>query len=459
MILDADLPQLFPPQAMLQGALSMSDHDSKSTPSPSRRQFIRNTSTGLAAGAVVGSLARPQLVHAAGDETIKVGLIGCGGRGSGAAINAMHADENMKLTAMADLFDDRLQRSRRNIRTAAEGEDMGQKFDVKDEYCFSGFDAYQKVMETDVDVVILASTPHFRPRHLEAAIDAGKHVFCEKPVAVDGPGVRRVLESARKAKEKNLSIVSGLCWRYDLGVRETVQRVMDGAIGDIVAIHTNYLAGTLWHRGRKPEWSEMEYQIRNWLYFTWLSGDHIVEQHIHSLDKAVWLMNDQLPTRCFGLGGRQVRTDEKWGNIYDHHAVCYEFEKGPKVFSYTRQMSNCENNVDDYILGTRGKAALLSFSIDSEGNQWKYDGPRPSMYDVEHKELFAGIRSGDIINNGNYMAMSTLMAIMGRMACYTGEVIHGEKAMNSTEDLTPDKYEFGDVVVPEVAMPGVSRFS
>ena len=234
---------------------------------------------------------------------------------------------------------------------------------------------------------------------------------------------------------------------------------MDGAIGDIVAIHTNYLAGTLWHRGRKPEWSEMEYQLRNWMYFTWLSGDHIVEQHIHSLDKAVWLMNDQLPTRCFGLGGRQVRTGEKWGNIYDHHAVCYEFDNGPKVFSYTRQMTNCHTNVDDYILGTGGKAALLSFEIDSAGDKWKYDGPRPSMYDVEHKELFAGLRSGNHINNGEYMAHSTLMAIMGRMACYTGEVIEGEKALNSTEDLRPKSYEFGDVPVPAVPMPGITRFS
>ncbi|MCP4194873.1 MAG: Gfo/Idh/MocA family oxidoreductase [Planctomycetaceae bacterium] len=429
------------------------------SPASSRRQFMRQTSAGIATGALVGSLASSQMVHAAGEETIKVGLVGCGGRGSGAAINAMHADENMKLTVMADLFEDRLQRSRRNIRTSAEAENMGHKFDVADDHCFSGFDAYKQVMQSDVDVVILAATPHFRPKHLAAAIDAGKHVFCEKPVAVDGPGVREVMKSVKKAKEKNLSIVSGLCWRYDLGVRETVQRIRDGAIGDIVAIHTNYLAGTLWHRGRKPEWSEMEYQLRNWMYFTWLSGDHIVEQHIHSLDKAVWLMNDQLPTRCFGLGGRQVRTGEKWGNIYDHHAVCYEFDNGPKVFSYTRQMNNCHTNVDDYILGTGGKAALLSFEIDGDGDKWKYDGPRPSMYDVEHKELFAGLRSGNHINNGDYMARSTLMAIMGRMACYTGEVIEGEKALNSTEDLRPESYEFGDVPVPAVPMPGITRFS
>ena len=210
-------------------------------------------------------------------------------------------------------------------------------------------------------------------------------------------------------------------------MRETVNRIKDGAIGDLVAIHTNYLTGTLWHRGRKPEWSEMEYQIRNWLYFTWLSGDHIVEQHIHSLDKAVWLMNDELPARCFGLGGRQVRTEEKWGNIYDHHAVCYEYPNGLKVFAYTRQMSQCWNQVDDFIYGTQGTAQLLDNSIRGK-DQWKYSGPQPSMYDVEHKELFAGLRSGNHINNGVYMAHSTLMAIMGRMACYTGELIEAEKA-------------------------------
>jgi predicted dehydrogenase len=359
---------------------------------------------------------------------------------------------------MADLFGDRLERSRRNVKNSAEAEGLGQKFAVDDDHCFTGFDAYKKVMESDVDLVILAATPHFRPRHLAAAVDAGKHVFCEKPVAVDGPGVRQVLESAQKAKLKNLSIVSGLCWRYDLGVRETVNRVLDGAIGDMVAIHTNYLTGTLWHRGRKPEWSEMEYQLRNWLYFTWLSGDHIVEQHIHSLDKAVWLMNDELPARCFGLGGRQVRTEEKWGNIYDHHAVCYEFANGLKVFAYTRQMGNCHNDVNDYVLGTHGKAELLSMSIEGE-NPWKYSGPRPSMYDVEHVELFKGIRDGKPINNGIYMANSTMMAIMGRMACYTGELITGEKALYSTEDLRPESYEFGDVVIPEVPMPGRTRFS
>ena len=226
-------------------------------------------------------------------------------------------------------------------------------------------------MDTDIDVVLLCTTPHFRPVQLRAAVEAGKHVFCEKPVAVDGPGVRDVLATSKMAAEKGLNLVSGLCWRYDLGVLETMQRIQDGAIGDIRSIQENYLTGTLWHRGQDPSWSEMEYQMRNWLYFTWLSGDHIVEQHIHSLDKALWLNGDVPPARAFGLGGRQVRTDDKWGNIYDHFAVCYEWESGVKAFAYTRQMSGCYNNVDDYVLGTKGSAVILRNTIENDEGTWK----------------------------------------------------------------------------------------
>ena len=423
--------------------------------SSTRRDFMKTGTASVVGGAIVSSLS-DRMVHAASDDTLKVGLIGCGGRGSGAAMNAMRADPNVKLTAMADLFDDRLQRARKNIQASLKGAEMEDKYAVADDHAFSGFDAYKHLLETDIDVVLMASTPHFRPRHLAAAVDAGKHIFCEKPVAVDGPGVRDVMQSVQKAKEKNLSLVSGLCWRYDYGVRETVNRIKDGAIGEMKAIHTNYLAGTLWHRGRQPEWSEMEYQIRNWLYFTWLSGDHIVEQHIHSLDKCVWLMDDELPQKCFGLGGRQVRTEEKFGNIYDHHAVCYEYANGLKVFAYTRQMSGCKTDVNDYIYGTNGTAELLKFRIDGP-NAWRHEGRRPSMYDVEHKELFAGIRSGNHINNGDYMAKSTLMAIMGRMACYTGDIIDSDAALNSTEDLSPEAYEFGDVAIPKIALPGKTK--
>ena len=425
-----------------------------SSPNPSRRSFLKGSTAALVGGSLAATLGSGRMAHAAGSDTLNVGLIGCGGRGSGAAANAMRADENIKLTAMADAFGDRLASSRKMVEKR-----LGKQYAVDDDHVFVGFDSYKELIDSDVDVVLLCEPPHFRPSHLRYAIEKGKHVFCEKPVAVDGPGVRSVLETAQMAKEKDLSIVSGLCWRYDHGVRETMKRIQDGAIGDVAAIQENYLTGTLWHRGRKPEWSEMEYQMRNWYYFTWLSGDHIVEQFIHSLDKALWLNDDAPPAKCFGLGGRQVRAEEKWGHIYDHFAVCYEWESGAKAYSYTRQMKGCKNNVEDYVIGSKGRALVLAHQVEpKDGEAWKYDGPKPSMYEVEHKELFAGIRSGNHINNGTYMSYSTLLAIMGRMVCYTGQELTWDQALNSKEDLTPESYEWGDVKIPEVSMPGITKF-
>jgi len=423
-------------------------------PGASRRDFLRGSAAAVVGGALPATLGAARLAHAAADGVLKVGLIGCGGRGNGAAANAMKADPNVKLTAMGEVFPDRLEQARKVLQTS-----LKEKYAVTDDCAFSGFDAYKGVIDSGVDVVILAEPPHFRPLHLRYAIEKGKHVFCEKPVAVDGPGVRHVLETTEMAKQKNLNIVSGLCWRYDYAVRETMKRLMDGAIGDVVAMQMDYLTGVLWHRGREPEWSEMEYQLRNWYYFTWLSGDHIVEQHIHSLDKGLWLMGDKPPQRCVGLGGRQVRTDPKWGHIYDHFATCYEWENGVKMYSYTRQMAGCKNTVDDYILGTKGRAVMLKNTIQGPGGEWKYDGPKGSMYDIEHKELFAALRAGHTSNHGTYMSYSTLLAIMGRMACYTGQEVTWDMALNSKEDLSPDKYEWGDVKVPEVAMPGITKFA
>ncbi len=421
---------------------------------PDRRTFIKTSSAAVASASLASTMVGARAVHAANSETLKIGLIGCGGRGTGAAVNALRADDNVKLVAMCDVFEDRLTTSRRNLSN----HQVKDKVAVTDEMCFTGFDGYKQLIATDVDVVLLCTPPHFRPMQLRAAIEAGKHVFCEKPVAVDGPGVRSVLETTQLAKQKDLSIVSGLCWRYDLGVRETMKRIKDGAIGDVVAVQENYLTGTLWHRGRDEKWSEMEYQMRNWLYFTWLSGDHIVEQHIHSLDKSLWLMDDEPPVRCFGLGGRQVRTGAEWGHAYDHFAVCYEWASGQKTFAYTRQMKGCYNNVEDYVLGTKGNARVLKHSIEG-AESWRYRGAKPSMYDVEHKELFAGIRSGNHINNGEYMSYSTLMAIIGREACYTGQSIEWDKALNSTTELKPRAYEWGDVEIPSVAIPGQTTFS
>lgn len=415
---------------------------------PSRREFLKSGGAAVSAGTLLGTLSLARSAHAAGSDVLKVGLIGCGGRGTGAAAQALAADPQARLTALGDAFADRLQGSLENLR-----KEQPEKVQVDAEHCFVGFDAYQKVIDSGVDVVVLATPPHFRPAHLQAAIAAGKHVFCEKPVAVDAPGIRSVLESCELAKQKNLSVVSGLCWRYDYGVRETMQRVLDGAIGEIVAIQENYLAGSLWMHPRKPEWSDMEWQLRNWLYFTWLSGDHNVEQHVHSLDKAAWAMREEPPVKCFGLGGRQVRTGGEYGHIFDHHAVVYEYANGMKVFAYTRQQDGCKSDVEDYFIGTKGRAQVLRHSITGE-NAWRFTGKKNNMYQTEHDELFASIRSGNPINNGLYMARSSMLAIMGRMATYTGKEITWEQAMNSQERLGPDKYEWGQLGVPEVAQPG-----
>jgi len=370
-----------------------------------------------------------------------------------AAAQALTADPHVKLTAMGDAFADRLQSSRDNLQKM-----FSEKVEVPDDRCFVGFDAYKDVINSGVDVVVLASPPHFRPAHLAAAVAAGKHVFAEKPVAVDAAGVRSVLETCAEAKKKNLSVVSGLCYRYDLAKRETIQRVHDGAVGDIVALNVNYNANTLWMHPRKEAWSDMEWQLRNWLYFTWLSGDHNVEQHVHSLDKAAWVMHDEPPVKAWGLGGRQVRTQPEFGHIYDHHAVVYEYANGVKLFSFCRQMAGCSVDVSDYVMGTKGTADLMKHTIKSGDSSWRYRGEAPNMYQQEHDELFASIRSGNPINNGEYMSRSTMMAILGRMCTYTGQTITWEKALASAEQLGPKEYAWGKLEVPAVAMPGITQF-
>ena len=298
----------------------------------SRRDFLKSSATAAAGAALATGLAGHSNVHAAGSDVIRVGLIGCGsprgGRGRGAAQNCVTAAPGVKLVAMGDLFRDHLEFTRKDLSKL--GHD---KIDVPDDRCFVGFDAYEQVLNCkDVDLVILATPPGFRPLHIQAAVAAGKHIFAEKPVAVDAPGVRAVMQACEEAKKKNLSIVSGLCWRYDAGMREAMQRVHDGAVGDLVALQCTYNTGRLWMVRRQPEWSDMEWQIRNWLYFTWLSGDHNVEQHIHSLDKMAWVMRDECPVKASGIGGRQVRTAPEYGYIFDHHCVVYEYANGLRLF-------------------------------------------------------------------------------------------------------------------------------
>jgi predicted dehydrogenase len=431
-------------------------HTPSSAPN-TRRSFLKKSAATVVGGTVAATLtAVPRMAHASGNDILKVGLVGCGGRGSGAAVNAMNAEDNVQLTALADLFPDKIEGAYTRLQ-----KQLGDKFQVSKDGCFTGFDAYKQLIDADVDVVLLCTSPHYRPLHLRAAIDAGKHVFCEKPVAVDPPGVKSILETTELADQRGINIVSGLCWRYDFGVRETIGRIKDGAIGDIIAIHENYLTGELKHWGRQPEWSEMEYQNRNWMYFTWLSGDHICEQFVHSLDKAMWIMDEQPPEKAFGLGGRQKRTDPKWGHIYDHHAVCYEWSNGVKVFAYTRQMNGCYPDVEDYVCGTKGRAQVLikrqSGLINGEP---VFRGKKPSMYDQEHKELFESIRKGTPINNGRYMALSTAMAILGREACYTGQQITWDDMLKSETRLGPTEYKWGDDVPPSnVAIPGLTKFA
>ncbi|MBL8799981.1 MAG: Gfo/Idh/MocA family oxidoreductase [Planctomycetia bacterium] len=416
--------------------------------STTRREFLKTSAVGVAAAAI------PH-VHAAGSDVLRIGLVGCGGRGTGAGAQAGNADPNVKLVALADMFPDHLERAHKILQ-----KELKDKFDVPKERCFTGFDAYKQLIDCGVDVVVLASPPHFRPAHIKYAVEKGKHIFAEKPCAVDAPGVRAVLAAAEEAKKKNLAIVSGLCWRYDTGKRETMKQVHDGTVGDIVALQCSYNTGPLWSRERQPNWSDMEWQLRNWLYFTWLSGDFNVEQHIHSLDKMMWAMKDEPPVKAVGLGGRQVRTDPRFGHIFDHHSVVYEWGNGVKLFANCRQMANCVNDVTDHVMGTKANCDVMKHTIHVNGKPvWKFQGPPGvNMYQNEHNELFASIRQGKPINDGEWMAKSTLLAIMGRMATYTGQQITWQQALSSKENLTPAKYEFGPLSVPDVARPGITKF-
>jgi predicted dehydrogenase len=434
----------------------MANETRSTSPAPtSRRDFLK--ASGVAAAA--GALAAPA-VHAAGSDLLRVGLIGCGGRGTGAVAQALKADANVRLVAVGDAFADRWQDC---LATLGKDRHVAAKVAVASDHCFTGFDAYKHVIAAS-DVVLLCTPPHFRPLHLKAAVEAGKHVFAEKPVAVDAPGVRSVLATCAAARKKGLSVVSGLCLRYDNGFKETVRRVHDGAVGDIVALLANDYRGRIWVKPRKPGWTDMYWQMRNWYYFTWLSGDFNVEQHVHFLDVCAWAIKNMYPARAVGLGGRQVRTGPEYGQIYDHFSVVYEYADGTKLFSNCRQQPGCHNDMSAHVLGTKGRAQLSEreggLAVETPQTRWHYDGPTNEMYQTEHDELFASIRLGKPINNGEYMAKSTLLAIMGRMAAYTGQVITWDMAMNSKQDLTPARYDWDLVLpVPRPARPGMTKFT
>ncbi len=421
---------------------------------PTRRSFLYTA----AAAATTSSLARAidagrALQQGQGGDEVRVGLIGCGGRGSGAISQALSTKGPTRLVAIADMFGDRLDGC---LDALGENDAMKKRVEVAKEKRFVGPDAYLGVMASECDIVVIATPPHFRPAHFEAAIAAKKNVFFEKPVAVDAPGVRRVLAAAAKAQQMGLAVCSGLQRHHQNGYLETMKRIHGGDLGRILFARCSWNQGGLWHAERQQQWSDMEWQLRNWLYFTWLSGDHIVEQHVHNLDVINWAMQSH-PTRCRGMGGRQVRTDPRYGHIFDHHAVQYQFENGAWSFSECRQIDGCANDVSEHVYGTQGEAHMGSGWRITGDKAWTHAGPNNDPYQTEHDDLFAAIRAGKPFNEGQMVAESTLTAIMGRMATYSGKEITWEQALNSDEKWGPENYEFGPLPVDPVPMPGQKR--
>ncbi len=414
----------------------------------SRRDFIKS-SVASAALLGVGALSVGQGAYAAGSDEFKVGVVGCGGRGSGAAMDCIKSSPGMKIVALGDLFQDRMDGLYNNLTG---NPDLKAMVDLSKDKCFTGFDAYKKVIDSGVDLVILASPPGFRPTHLKYAVEQGKHVFMEKPVAVDATGVRIVLNCAYEAARKNLGVVCGTQRRHQLGYVENMKRIHDGAIGEIVSAQCYWNQGGLWNHGRKPEWTDMEWQVRNWLYFTWLSGDHICEQHVHNIDVINWALNGH-PIKCVGLGGRQVRTDPAYGHVFDHFAVEFEYPNGARLMSMCRQIDGCVSNVSERVIGTKGVSGCGGW-IKGGKADWKYDGPNPGPYQQEHADLVASIRAGKPLNEAKRIAESCLTAIMGRMSTYTGQEVSWEQALNSKENLMPAKLELGPLAVAPVAIPG-----
>lgn len=429
-----------------------SPQDQTPQPADNRRNFLKKSA--IAGSALAASSAIVGRAHAAGNDTIRVGVVGVGGRGKGAITNALEANPNVQIVALADLFSERLPEA---IELIKANKNFAERFKVTPETCYDGFDCYEKMLAgTEMDAVILTAPPHYRPDHLEAAVNAGKHVFCEKPIAVDPVGVKRVRETCEIAEKKGLNIVSGLCWRYDQGVRETVGRIMDGEIGKIVTTQADYLTSPVWSKAKKPGESEMEYQCRNWYYYTWLSGDHVLEQFIHSLDKALWLRGDVPPLKAYGTGGRQTRSDQTMGMIYDHFSIVYEWADGTRTFATTRQFRGCKNGTEDYIFGSEGTARILAHQIDGP-KPWSFKGDKLSMYVQEHIELYEAMEGKrPTINNGGYMCDSTLMGILAREVCYSGQEYTWDEVVNSPQDLRPAEYAWGEA--PEVIVPQPGKY-
>lgn len=426
----------------------------------SRRGFLKTTTTAVVGGTVLGGLAIERAAHAAGDDTLKIALVGCGGRGSGAASQALSAPGSTKLIALADVRPEQLEKGLKVI--SAQHPD---RVDVPPDHQFTDFDGYKKAIAL-ADVVILATSPGFRPIHFEETVRQGKHVFMEKPVATDAPGIRRVLTAAAESKKKNLKVGVGLQRRHKNGYIETVKRLQDGAIGDIELLRCYWDGGSRDGVERMPGETEMHYQIRNWYYFTWLSGDHIVEQHVHNIDVCNWI-KDAHPIRAQGMGGRQVRNAKRHGQIFDHHFVEYEYADGSRMISQCRQIPGCWPSISEHALGNKGLADLANDSnsfIIKGANPWQHPikdrGIDP--YQQEHNDWFDAIRNDKPYNEAETGAISTMTAIMGRMATYSGKMVAWEKAINSQLELLPKEFSWDamPLVLPDadgwypVAMPG-----
>ncbi|HUT95401.1 MAG TPA: Gfo/Idh/MocA family oxidoreductase [Thermoguttaceae bacterium] len=452
----------------------MSKQQSESGMEVSRRRFLKRSSLALAGAAAAVELPRVHAAEAGTDFEIKIGLVGCGGRGTGAVLDAMgaatkviypaagyHTEDvaqgatierkNIKVVALADLFEDRLAGCQAQLAKLG--------MDVPKKTCFTGFDAYKGLLAVpEVNYVILATPPHFRPMQLKAAIEAGKHVFIEKPVAVDAPGVKMVMEAGKLAAEKGLGIAAGTQRRHMRTYQETIKRIRDGAIGEIVYAKCYWNGGEIWVIEREPGWSDMEWQLRNWNYFTWLSGDHFVEQHVHNLDVMNWVLGTHPVRAVSGLGGRQVRIGEVHGHIFDHFAVEFEYPDGVSMFSQARQINGCDNLVEEAVVGTGGTSNCRDRIRSKDGKSWRFREKEPSPYRQEHEDLIASIRAGEPINEAQAIAESTMTGILGREAVYSGKAVDWDTAMKSTTRLGPTEYQLGPYPMPEVAMPGRYRF-
>jgi len=428
-----------------------------STPGASRRDFLKNTAAAGAA-AVAAHLSLASAARAAGDDVIKVGLVGCGGRGTGAGENVLQSAKGVKIVALGDAFANRLNGCRRRLEDIAKNDEkikeLGNSVEVEGR-CFTGLDAFEHVLKTDANYIILATPPGFRPTHLQAAVAAGKNIFTEKPVGTDTAGIRKVFDAYEEAKKKNLAIVAGTQRRHQKGYLETIKQIHDGAIGEILGGHCHWNQGILWAHAREPGWSDLEYQMRNWYNFVWLCGDHIVEQHVHNIDVMNWALGSH-PVKALGMGFR-TRTDPKYGHIYDFFSTGFEYPNGVTVLSTCRQISNCANSISETVRGTKGSSQIDRYTINGKPAATRgRRGGETNPYVQEHTDLIASIRKGQPLNELKQVAESTLTAIMGRMSAYTGKEVTWDFVTNkSRENLMPEKLSFEmSLSTPPVAVPG-----